>query len=110
MIPEPDRLAIQHVLESGERITKWTKGGKRRFLDDLMLQRAIEREFEVMGEAARRVSAATREAHPQVPWRTLARFRDFLIHAYDSVDPGKVWDAVSVSLKQTLPPLRDLVR
>ncbi|MCA1819075.1 MAG: DUF86 domain-containing protein, partial [Halobacteriales archaeon] len=67
-----------------------------------------ERQFEVMGEAATRVSVAYRDAHPEVPWRTLVGFRNVLIHGYDGVDPERVWTAVSVHLRQALPELRKM--
>lgn len=52
---------------------------------------AVVRNFEVMGEASKRVSDETRRAHPDVPWRDIARFRDVLIHRYDEVVPSEVW-------------------
>lgn len=45
--------------------------------------------FEIMGEAAKRLSNETREGHPEVPWTNFARFRDVLIHRYDQVVAGR---------------------
>ncbi|MFO1533701.1 MAG: DUF86 domain-containing protein [Thermoplasmatota archaeon] len=96
------------MVQAGDLVLTFAKGGKRRFLANAMVRSAIERQFEVMGEAATRVSVAYRDAHPEVPWRTLVGFRNVLIHGYDGVDPERVWTAVSVHLRQALPELRKM--
>jgi uncharacterized protein with HEPN domain len=70
-----------------------------------MVQDAVMRNFEVMGEAAKRVSSDLRARHPEVPWRRVAGFRDVLIHGYMQVEPGAVWNAVEASL----PALKRLI-
>lgn len=56
-----------------------------------MLQDASIRNFEIVGEAAKRVSPALQAAHPEIPWADLAGFRDVLIHQYFRVDLEIVW-------------------
>lgn len=110
-VPSPgnrDLQAIAQMVVAGELIVKFAKGGKRQFLEDQMMQSAIERQFEIMGEAAKRLSPQFRDANPQVPWRSIVGLRDFLIHGYDSVVPDKVWSFIGGPLKQALPLLRDL--
>ena len=63
------------------------------------------RNFEIMGEAAKRISEATRAAHPTVPWRDLARFRDVLIHQYDQVVPADVWRIATQELPSAMKQL-----
>ena len=55
-----------------------------------LIQAATIRNFETIGEAARHVSAELRRAHPEVPWREVAGFRDVLIHDYLRVDVDEV--------------------
>jgi uncharacterized protein with HEPN domain len=97
------------MVASGDLILQFAKGGKRNFLQDIKTRSAIERHFEIFGEAATRLSTSFREAHPQVPWRTIVAFRNALIHGYDAVDPEKVWGVISTALKPTLEILRSLV-
>jgi uncharacterized protein with HEPN domain len=65
-----------------------------------MIQDAVIRNFEVMGEAAKRVSEDVRQAHPKVPWRRVAGFRDFLIHDYLKVNLSRVWEIIECDLPE----------
>jgi len=77
--------------------------GKMReeFLADVQLQDAVIRRLAIIGEAAKRVSEATRESLPGLPWRQMAGMRNIIVHEYDDVDLSVVWDAVT----RDLPPL-----
>ena len=111
------RVSLVHILGCIEKIQRFTVGGKQVFLEQDLIQDAVLRNFEVMGEAAKRIDEMFRGNHPQVPWRALAGLRDVLIHQYDRADLGKVWDLVENDLPklrraidQLLPPLEDLER
>ncbi len=47
---------------------------------------AVERQLEILGEAARRVSSQFREAHPALPWRDMVGLRNVISHEYDKVN------------------------
>lgn len=98
------------MVAAGELILRFAKGGRPRFLANVMVRSAIERQFELFGEAARRLSPAFREAHPEVPWRTIIAFRNNLIHGYGGIMPEKVWDGIGKGLKPAMEALRPLLR
>jgi uncharacterized protein with HEPN domain len=78
-------------------------GGKvRADLDrDRLLNLALVRLLEIVGEAAARVTPALRGSHPEVPWPQIVGLRNRLIHGYDSVDFDILW----AILTGDLPPL-----
>ena len=62
-----------------------------------MIQDAVIRNFEIIGEAANRLTPELRAAAP-VPWKRIIAFRNRLIHAYWGVDLVLVWDVVRTEL------------
>jgi len=84
------------------------------FLADRVLLRAIERSVEIIGEAARRVSAAYMAAHPEIPWRKIIGQRNILAHKYGQIDHALLYKtavedipALIAQLQVLLPPLEE---
>lgn len=104
-----ERVYVLHMLEAAERILRYTSGGKTDFLASELRQDAVLRNFEVIGEAAKQIAEGTRRAHPEVPWRRIAGFRDVLIHQYAGVDLEQVWLRVERDLPELERKLRELL-
>lgn len=109
------RVYLAHILECIQKIERFTTGGKERFLSEKLLQDAVLRNLEIIGEAAKRLDDAYRSAHPEVPWRALAGLSNVLIHQYEGVDMERVWAVVEGDLPDLkgaiaalLPPLEQL--
>jgi uncharacterized protein with HEPN domain len=105
-----DRLYLGHIRQAAERIVLFSREGEAHFRNDLRTQDAIIRNLQVMGEAAKKVSAETRTAHPDVPWRDIAGMRDRVVHDYFGVSLDIVWDVVVnhiPALLGVLPPSPD---
>jgi uncharacterized protein with HEPN domain len=86
-----DRLYLVHIVEALRKILRYTRGGRDAFLADEMIQDAVDRNFLVIGEAAKRVSVATRACDPSIPWRGMAGLRDVMGHQYEGVRADLVW-------------------
>ena len=66
---------------------------------DAMLRAAVERQFEVIGEATARLARLDPELAARIgDYRRIVSFRNILIHGYADVDDGLVWDVVETKL------------
>lgn len=79
-------------------------------MQDRVLNLALTRLLEVLGEAATRVSPELRERHSGIPWQQIIGLRNRLIHAYDQVDLEILWEIVSEDLPPLSGKLDDIIR
>lgn len=107
---ERDPAYLEHMLEGIARIRRYV-GRKRRagFLRDALLQDAVIRNIEIIGEAASRLSPAFAAGHAEVPWRDIVGMRHRLIHGYLKVNLETVWQVVERDLPALAPKLRALL-
>uniref|UniRef100_A0A831UH28 DUF86 domain-containing protein n=1 Tax=Geobacter metallireducens TaxID=28232 RepID=A0A831UH28_GEOME len=106
-----DLASLVDIIEAARLAQSFLAGIDRdNFDSNLLIQSAVIRQIEVMGEATKRLSEAFRNDHPHVPWRKIAGMRDILIHAYDHVDPDEVWNAVTVAMPGLLEQLELLLK
>jgi uncharacterized protein with HEPN domain len=79
------------------------------FVRDENLRLAVERRIEIIGEAARRISGAFRDAHPEIPWRKIIAQRNVLAHEYGEIEDEIVWEVATVSVPELICLLHPLV-
>ena len=92
---------LAHIADSITAIQTYVAGGRDVFLRERLIQDAVIRNFEIIGEAASRLSTAT-GGLSDAPWKRVVAFRKRLIHGYWSVDVMLVWDVI----ENELPPLK----
>jgi uncharacterized protein with HEPN domain len=104
---ERDELRLRHVLDAAEQISSYLSGVERAtFLANRMLQDAVIRNLEIIGEACVNLSPAFKDAHADVPWLKASGIRNRLVHGYFDVDVGVVWKTAADSI----PPFADQIR
>jgi uncharacterized protein with HEPN domain len=95
-----DSLYSGNIKECIERIESYTRDGKEAFMQNPMIQDAVIRNFEIIGEATKRLFPDLRAAYPNIPWQQIAGFRDVLIHDYLKVNLNRVWGVIELSLPE----------
>lgn len=76
------------------------------YLANRMLRAAVERHVEIIGEAARRISEETRQAHPEIPWHAIVGQRNVLAHQYDEVLHESIWATATRGIPELITLLR----
>ena len=93
-----DRLYLIHIRECIERIRKYTEDGRDAFMSNTMIQDAVVRNLQVLGESSGRLSDECRQSHPEIGWRGMKGFRNIVVHDYLGIDFKRVWDTVEHDL------------
>ena len=89
------RQYIQDILKAMDAAQDFVEDVRFEELEDsLEKQFALQRAFEVIGEATKQLDSSIRERYPDVPWDDMAGMRDVLIHGYFAVDLDIVWRAI----------------
>ena len=95
--PDEDRLL--HIRDAAETAASFIAGRTRKDLEsDQMLRLALTKLVEIVGEAAKQLSAAGRARYAGVAWDDAARMRDRLVHHYFDVDLDILWATVTEDL------------
>lgn len=109
------RVYLVHMLERIKRIQAYIQPGRDAFFSEILIQDAVIRNLEIIGEAARKIGEDYRVAHPEFQWKGMTGLRNILIHDYEEVDLEKVWQLVTgelsplkTAIEKILPPLDQL--
>ena len=102
---------IRHMLNASREAVDFAEGKTLPILkSDRGLQLILARLLEIVGEAAKFVPSDIKESNPLIPWRRIAKARDWLIHGYFNVDLKIVWTMVSVDLPAIVPELERILQ
>jgi uncharacterized protein with HEPN domain len=96
-------LAARKVLEFTQEVD-WEQ-----FSGDELVQNAVMRQIQIIGEAARSVSPEYQSERAQVPWAEIIGMRNRLVHEYFRILPRRVWDVVEKDIPRLIQVLEPLV-
>ena len=108
--PREWRLYIEDMIGFCEKVLNYTAGLDRNtFFAGGMPYDATLRNLELIGEAATRIPETARNAHAEIPWRTVVGTRNRLIHGYLGIDNDIAWDIIQNDVPALLLALRNLL-
>ena len=100
-MPRDEAYLLDIVLAARRAIKYVSNISRAKFEEDEMVQDAVARTLEIIGEAAGLVSEDFQEEHSEIPWHLMVGMRNRIIHEYSKVNWGTIWDTV----KNDLPTL-----
>lgn len=107
------RAALLDMVEAMRAIAEFVKSKSfDNYQADLLLRSGVERQLEILGEAANRLRIGFQAAHPEVDWSNVVGLRNVIIHQYDEIDYEEIWgittERVPLLLEQIQPLMSDL--
>ena len=105
-----DDAFLLDILLAARKVVEFTNDcDLKRFRQDEVLQHAVMRLIQIIGEAAGRVSQEARDAHPGIPWRGIIGMRHRLVHDYSRIDVDRVWEVVQQDMPDLIRKVEPLV-
>lgn len=105
-----DDAYLYDILESARAASEYVgRKSREQFIKDPILQDAIVRRLEIIGEAAGRVSTATQKKYPRLPWKAMKGTRNRVIHEYDSIELDIIWDIIQLDLPLLVTELEKII-
>jgi uncharacterized protein with HEPN domain len=89
-----DSQRVEDILEAILRIERYSEAGREEFLRNELIQTWFVHYIQLIGEAVRSLSDATRQLQPEVPWNQIVGMRHILVHQYFGVDLDLVWNVI----------------
>jgi uncharacterized protein with HEPN domain len=90
-----DKIYLLHIKEAIKKINSYVKNlDFERFKKKLIVQDAVIRQFEIIGEAAKRLSEDFKNHNTGIPWKYIIGMRNRLTHNYFGVDINTVWETI----------------
>jgi len=97
-----DNAYLEDISEAAKAIKRFTAGiSLTEFKSNEEKYEAVNRKFQIIGEAARRLSPEASKLFPEIPWKLITAMRNIIVHDYDDVDLDVVWETV----QRDIPPL-----
>jgi uncharacterized protein with HEPN domain len=101
-----DKIRLLHIREAIRKIEDFTKTlDEAAFQESELVQSAVERQLEIIGEAANYLTDEFKDKYPEMEWNKLRGFRNIIVHEYFGVSIKIVW----TSVQQRIPQLKIII-
>jgi uncharacterized protein with HEPN domain len=105
-----DDAYLLDILLAAHKALKFVEGiNRNQFEENEIIQNAVMRPLEIIGEAAGKISKEFRKKHSEIPWKEMVGLRNRLIHEYFRIDFGAVWDTIHQDLPKLIEVIEPLV-
>ena len=74
-----------------------------------LLRNGVERNVEIIGEAASKIPMTYQDAHPEIPWRKIIAQRHVLVHEYGEIEDEMLWKVATISVPELIELLEPLL-
>ncbi len=106
-----NEIYLKHILDAVTHIQSFLSGiTKEDFQKNLLIQSAVIRQLEIVGEAVKNLSSEFKKIHKHIPWKDIAGLRDKLIHQYFGVDISLIWEVCQKEIPELRKGVSDILQ
>ena len=110
MSKRSDKLLLEDIMEAIENINLYTADfSQEQFLSDQKTKDAVVRNFEIIGEAANKISEDFSKKNLSIDWKGVIGLRNVLIHDYFGIDYNIVWNITKIFLPDFKSKLKSII-
>jgi uncharacterized protein with HEPN domain len=104
------KLLLEDIVDSAEKILSYTEGmSYEDFIKDSKTIDAVVRNFEIIGEAANKISEDFKDENPSIDWHRIRGFRNRIVHDYFGIDHSIIWNVKETILKALITDIEKLL-
>ena len=108
-----DAASLWDMVEAIKRVQEFIADvSYEEYVDNVLLHSGVERQMEILGEAARRLSNELREEQPNIEWQKIVGLRNIIAHQYDEIQMETIWsiatselEPLKAKIEPLMPPL-----
>ena len=107
---ERDLAYLWDMLDAAQSIAGFVRGiDQEAYRQNRMMQLAVERCLQAIGESAKKTSESPRAAHPEIPWAKIVFQRNVLAHEYGAINQDRIWRVAMADIPRLIEQLTRLV-
>ena len=105
-----DRVSLLDMLNHAEEaVALLDDSSLNNLAENRVMELALRKLVEIVGEAANRTSLTTQQRYPEIPWPEIIGMRNRLIHGYDDISLDRLWDTINNELPPLIEQLRSIL-
>ena len=105
-----DRVSLLDMLNHAEEaVALLDDSGLNDLAENRVMELALRKLVEIVGEAANRTSLTTQQRYLEIPWPEIVGMRNRLIHGYDDISLDRLWDTINNELPPLIEQLRSIL-
>jgi uncharacterized protein with HEPN domain len=107
---ERDPALLWDMMQAAKEILEFTENlNFKQFEKNKVIRYAVERQILVIGEAAKKISAALKEKNPHIPWEAIIGQRNILAHEYGEILVERIWLVAKKNIPELIKHLEPLI-
>jgi uncharacterized protein with HEPN domain len=111
MTRHDELIRLQHMLDAAREAVELVRGRTRQQVErDRLRVLALERLFEIIGEAAAQTAEDVRTRYPEIPWARIVGMRNEIVHGYSTIDLEIILKTVEKRLPELINQLEAALR